>query len=199
MKKIDTTNIPIERHPFKPFLPVHTRLLMMGSFPPQPKRWCMKFYYPNFINDMWRIFGIVFKGNKDFFVNKTEKTFKLEQLIPFLNKVGCGFYDTATEIRRLQDNASDKFLEVVTPTDLPALLRHLPDLSALCTTGQKATDTLIENFGGDQPSVGSYSTFQFEGRNLRLYRMPSSSRAYPMRIDKKAEIYKKMFEDLEML
>lgn len=44
--------------------------------------------------------------------------------------------------------------------------------------------------------MGQYTEFTFEGRTLRLYRMPSSSRAYPMQIEKKAEFYRKMFEEL---
>jgi hypothetical protein len=44
--------------------------------------------------------------------------------------------------------------------------------------------------------MGSYVEFSFEGRALRLYRMPSSSRAYPMAVGKKAAYYKKMFDEL---
>ena len=50
----------IERHPLEPFLPANARLLMLGSFPPQKKRWSMEFYYPNWNNDMWRIVGLLF-------------------------------------------------------------------------------------------------------------------------------------------
>ena len=50
----------VERHPFEPFLPVGCKMLMLGSFPPAPRRWCMEFYYPNFTNDMWRILGYIF-------------------------------------------------------------------------------------------------------------------------------------------
>ena len=50
----------IEIHPFEPWLPKDARLLMLGTFPPAPKRWCMDWYYPNFQNDMWRIMGICF-------------------------------------------------------------------------------------------------------------------------------------------
>ena len=42
----------IETHPFEPFLPADARLLMLGTFPPAPKRWCMPWYYPNYTNDM---------------------------------------------------------------------------------------------------------------------------------------------------
>ena len=45
----------IEKHPLEPFLPAKAKLLMLGSFPPQKKRWSMDFYYPNLNNDMWRI------------------------------------------------------------------------------------------------------------------------------------------------
>ena len=54
----------IETHPLPPFLPPHAQLLMLGSFPPPRERWKMDFYYPNFQNDMWRIFGCVFFDNR---------------------------------------------------------------------------------------------------------------------------------------
>ena len=59
----------IEKHPLEPFLPAKAKLLMLGSFPPQKKRWSMEFYYPNLNNDMWRIFGILFFDDKDYFLN----------------------------------------------------------------------------------------------------------------------------------
>ena len=59
----------IEQHPLKPFTPQHARLLMLGSFPPARKRWSMDFFYPNFINDMWRIYGLCFFEDKDYFPN----------------------------------------------------------------------------------------------------------------------------------
>ena len=36
--------------------------------PLKPKRWCMDFYYPNFINDHWRIEGEVFFADRNHFV-----------------------------------------------------------------------------------------------------------------------------------
>jgi len=43
----DSQTNNIERHPLRPFLPPNARLLMLGSFPPPRKRWCMDFFYPN--------------------------------------------------------------------------------------------------------------------------------------------------------
>ena len=189
----------IEKHPLEPFLPAKAKLLMLGSFPPQKKRWSMDFYYPNLNNDMWRIFGILFFDDKDYFLNETRKAFCRERIIDFLNEKGIALFDTASSIRRLQDNASDKFLEVVEATDVTALLRQLPECKAIVTTGQKATDTLRQQFNVEEPKVGDYAEFIFEGRAMRLYRMPSSSRAYPLALDKKATAYRIMYQDLQIL
>ena len=189
----------IEEHPLEPFLPVNAKLLMLGSFPPQKKRWSMEFFYPNLQNDMWRIFGIIFFQNKDHFLNPDKKVFDKERIIDLLNKKGIALYDTASAVRRLQDNASDKFLEVVQPTDISRLLGQLPECKAIVTTGQKATDTLRAQFEVEEPKVGDFSEFVFDGRPVRLYRMPSSSRAYPLALDKKAAAYRTMYQDLQML
>lgn len=192
-------DIEIENHPLEPFLPANARLLMLGSFPPQKKRWSMDFYYPNLNNDMWRIVGLLFFNNKDYFLNETRKAFCRERIISFLNDKGIALFDTASAIRRLQDNASDKFLEVVQPTDISRLLGQLPECKAIVTTGQKATDTLRAQFEVEEPKVGDFSEFVFDGRPMRLYRMPSSSRAYPLALDKKAAAYRTIYQDLQML
>jgi mug protein len=188
----------IERHPLKPFLPNGCKLLMLGSFPPSQKRWSMHFFYPNFINDMWRIFGLVFFADKTHFVDEPNKTFKLDELRTFLTEKGVGLYDTATAVNRTTGTAADKDLEVVEPTDLDALLLQVPACKSVVVTGQLAADVLRAHFNiAEQPKVGSYVAFRFQpdGREMRLYRMPSSSRAYPLKVEKKAELYKAMFEE----
>ena len=188
-----------EQHPLEPFLPENARLLMLGSFPPQRKRWSMEFYYPNLQNDMWRIFGLLFFKKKEYFLNNEGKAFDKERIIPFLEEKGIALFDTATVIRRLQDNASDKFLEVVQPTDISQLLNRLPDCRTIVTTGQKATDTIRAQFRMEEPAVGSFSEFTYKQEPMRLYRMPSSSRAYPLALEKKAAVYETLFQDLQML
>lgn len=189
----------IEEHPLEPFLPAHATVLMLGSFPPQKKRWSMDFFYPNLQNDMWRIFGIIFFGDKEHFLLPGKKAFDKERLVTFLNRKGIALYDTASAVRRLQDNASDKFLEVVEQTDIRLLLKQIPGCKAIVTTGQKATDTLREQIAVKEPAVGSSEPFEFEDRAMRLYRMPSSSRAYPLGIEKKSAVYQVMFSELGLL
>ena len=160
----------------------------------------MDFYYPNLNNDMWRIYGILFFNDKNHFLNSTLKSFCREQIIDFLNEKRIALFDTAyihPPVASIM--SSDKFLEVVEATDVATLLQQLPECKVIVTTGQKATDTLRQQFEIEEPKVGDYSEFVFEGRAMRLYRMPSSSRAYPLALDKKAAAYRIMFQDLQIL
>ena len=183
----------IEYHPLRPFLPEGAKVLFLGSFPPQRKRWCMDFYYPNFINDHWRIEGQVFFGDRNHFVNQKAKCFKLDEIVKFCEEKGLAFFDTSTAVRRLRDNASDKFLEVVEATDINALLRRLPQLRAIVTTGEKATETICASLG--IPIIPKVNTSVI-WKGLSLWRLPSSSRAYPLSFEKKVEAYRNMFDTL---
>lgn len=188
----------VEYHPLIPFLPENAKVLFLGSFPPQRKRWCMDFYYPNFINDHWRIEGQIFFGDKNHFVDLKNKRFKIDEIVAFCQEKGLAFFDTSTAIRRLQGNASDKFLEVVEPTDIRALISQLTHLRAIVTTGEKATETICTYFGIHEiPKVNtsvSVSSIIHHPSSISLWRLPSSSRAYPLSFDKKVEAYRQMFK-----
>ena len=187
----------VERHPLKPFLPENARLLMLGSFPPPRRRWSMEFFYPNLQNDMWRIFGYLFFGERNHFLTPDGKAFDRERLEEFLRRKGVALYDTACEVIRLKGNASDNFLQVVRETDVAAMLRQLPQCRAIVTTGQKAAETLCRKLGvAAVPEVGGSQPFTLDGRQLRLWRMPSSSRAYPRPLEWKAACYARMFDEV---
>ena len=161
----------------------------------------MDFFYPNYINDMWRIFGLCLYGDAQHLVDSSKKTFRLDDIKAMLQERGVGLYDTARVVRRTKNTASDKDLEVVEAVDLVDLLDRIPACRAVVTTGQKATDLFTVQMGISQPKVGGYVEFAFPmgdmggtSRTLRLYRMPSSSRAYPMRLDRKAAFYQPLFD-----
>lgn len=189
----------VEQHPLRPYLPPNSHLLMLGSFPPPRTRWSIDFFYPNFINDMWRIFGLIFKNDKLYFVDAPHKKFKLEDIKEILNQKGIAIYDTATKVNRLNNNASDKFLEIITPTDIAALLESIPLCTAICATGGKAAEELSRQLNVRVPRAGESTMFTVNERNMKFYRMPSSSRAYPMSLEKKAMFYRKMFIETRIL
>lgn len=188
--------IAIEVHPFEPYIPKDAKILMLGTFPPKPERWSMEFFYPNKINDMWRIMGLIFFGDKDRFWDAEEKRFILDDIKRFLDEIGLALYDTAYKVRRLKDNASDKFLEIVEPVDVKKMLKDTPTIKALVTAGEKATETLASIFGSEMPKVGEHVSFMFDNREITHYRVPSSSRAYPLSLERKADAYRAIFSEI---
>lgn len=211
----------IESHPLEPFLPENAKVLFLGSFPPPKVRWSMEFFYPNWINDFWRIQGLIHYGDKGYFekppiplkggfedAQKTIKAFDRDKIVAFCNEKGIALFDTARKVCRLKGNADDNFLEIVERTDVLELLEGMPECRTIVTTGGKASEELQAYFEENGvkvkiPKVGECSTIQLpfndEGRtnfNLNTFywwRMPSSSRAYPMKLEKKAEYYRRLF------
>lgn len=186
--------IPVERHPLEPFLPPNARLLMLGSFPPPRKRWSMDFFYPNRTNMMWEIFGEVFFGDSLRLVDAERRTFRLADIKSLLLESGIALYDTASAVRRLSGNASDKDLEIVEKTDIAALLRQLPQCHDIVCTGQKSFSVFTEDYGVSVPKMGTCNEFEIACRPMRLWRMPSSSRAYPMPLNEKATYYRRLMQ-----
>ena len=148
---------------------------------------------------MWEIFGLVFYGDSQQLVDAPNKTFRLEDIKALLNERGIAIYDTACAVRRLSGNASDKDLEIVEKTDISALLSQIPLCHDIVCTGQKSFSVLTEDFGVPVPAMGAYNEFTLAGRVMRLWRMPSSSRAYPMKLEDKAAYYRDMMKTIGIL
>jgi G:T/U-mismatch repair DNA glycosylase len=190
---MNNEQIAIERHPWPPFIPAGARYLFLGTFPPQEHRWSMPFFYPNRTNDFWRIMGLIFLGNRDALWEAEQGRFNLGDIKSLLNREHIALWDTGMAVRRLKGNASDKFLEIVEPIDLATLLDENPTISHIITTGEKATGVIAMQAGVEMPSIGAPVACRVGCHAVTLWRMPSSSRAYPLPLDKKAEAYKKIF------
>lgn len=187
----------IEEHPLEPFLPKNATVLMLGSFPPKQEKWSMSFYYPNFQNDMWRIIGLLFFTNKTHFIDCTQKCFTKDAIIDFLYAQGIAMGDSGKRIRRLHNNASDKFLEVIEALNIRDVLKELPQCQHIITTGEKSLEVLMQSIGSKvAPSIGSPLQYQIVDNIYTVHRLPSSSRAYPLSIEKKAQLYKNVFDSI---
>lgn len=195
--------LEIETHPFPALLPPQATVMMMGTFPPKEDKRAMQFHYPNFQNDMWRVYGLVFFNDAAHFrmpshgeAAHSEKAFDAEKIKTFLHERGIASCPTVLKAVRQHGNASDKFLQVVETVDLAAVLAKIPECRHICTTGGKATEILLDIQGGGikMPKTGETVPFQFAGRDLTLTRLPSTSRAYPLSLVKKAAAYQAFFE-----
>ncbi len=186
----------LEVHPWEPFIPEGAKVLIMGTFPPQAKRWSMDFYYPNRTNDFWKICGLIFLGDKDALCLPGEKKFDVDAIRGLMTEKGIALNDTARRVRRLKGNASDKYLEIVEPVPLYDLLARMPQCRAVATTGEKAAGVIAEITGTPLPKMGEMVTAP---DGLEIWRMPSTSRAYPLPVENKAEYYATLFRHLGIL
>lgn len=206
----------IETHPFEPILPPDATVMMMGTFPPTADKWAMSFHYPNFYNDMWRIYGGVFFDDSNHFRVADEKRFDSERIRDFMFERGIALCPTVKQAIRETGNASDKHLTVVTPVNLDNILPQTPKVTTLFTTGGKATEVLL-NLLKTPPAKSKYPKtnqsihypYQWrsgdtallakQANDLTLYRLPSTSRAYPLALDKKVAAYKDFFKKVGKL
>lgn len=190
-----------ESHPLHPFLPANGRILFLGSFPPPRARWSMDFFYPNWINDFWRIMGQVHCGDPQHFIVPGERRFDRERIIDFCRQRGIALYDVARRVCRVKDNASDDYLNIVESADIGSLLEMMPRCDKIVTTGGKASEEVriqLSLASGESlplPKIGECISLSAYGRSLRWWRMPSSSRAYPLRFERKVELYAQPFAD----
>lgn len=189
------SSFPIERHPWAPFIPDGAKALILGTFPPGKHRWSMDFYYPNPTNDFWRIMGLLFMGDKDALYIPEKRIFNLDQIRKLMSDKHLALNDTAREVRRLKNNASDKYLEIVAPVPLYDLLSQMPSCRTLATTGEKAASVIADLTHTTVPKMGE---FVMTG-DLKIWRLPSTSRAYPMKLETKASYYSTMLRDAGIL
>lgn len=196
----DNRDISVERHPFPPYIPLHARVLIMGTFPPPPLRWAMEFYYPNRSNDFWKMMGLIFANNPDRFYDPSTRSFRLDDIRRLLDERGIALSDTGAAVKRLRGNASDKFLEIVEPVDLPHLLQLMPECHTIATTGEKAATVVAELTDSSVPAIGEHIRVEdYCGRALEIWRMPSTSRAYPLSLEKKSLPYERLFRSVGLL
>lgn len=185
-----------ETHPWKPYVPQGARIMIMGTFPPPAKRWSMEFFYPNRTNDFWPMMGLLFFGDREALVDRAAKTYRLGRIMVLLDDKGIAMGDTALIVRRLRGNASDKYLDVVEPFPLQEFLKEHPTVKDVAATGEKAAGIAAALTSTALPGVGDCVAAD---NGLRLWRMPSTSRAYPLALEKKAAIYGRMFEKCGIL
>ena len=158
---------------------------------------------------MWRIYGRVFFDDADYFRVGEEKRFDPERILDFMFERGIASCPTVKQAIRETGNASDKNLTVVTPVNLDNILRQVPKVQTLFTTGGKATEVLLELLSepiakSKYPKTNDSMNYPYKWQSasdkekdvndLTLYRLPSTSRAYPLSLDKKVAAYRAFFE-----
>ena len=138
---------------------------------------------------------LFFNDDKHFII-KGSKQFDLSAIKHFLEDKGIALYDAATAIQRGKGNASDLHLKIIEATDIPALLAKIPQCRTIAVTGEKSAQTVLVPYDIATPAIGN--SVEIPQIGVRLFRMPSTSRAYPIALDKKAAYYRELFKEAEI-
>jgi hypothetical protein len=75
------------------------------------------------------------------------------------------------------------------PMKLSEILAQIPDCKSIISIGGKSAEIVADILGVKTPAVGEFVETVFSNRTIRLYRMPSTSRAFPLKIEVKAQAY----------
>lgn len=151
----------------------------------------MHFFYPNFINDFWRIMGILFFEDRNHFVSVAgEKRFDEASIRSFAAEQGIAFFDTARRIRRLKampclrcpprSNRVDKHC---CPSQ-PHHLRVIASSPQVVWPGKCFAKHFMPSVSRPSVLLCSALLRHTLRRDIEFWRMPSSSRAYPLALDK---------------
>ena len=80
-------------------------------------------------------------------------------------------------------------MQVIERINLSEIITQIPDCKSIISTGDKSAEIVADILGVKTPAVGEFVEAVFSNRTIRLYRMPSTSRAFPLKIEVKVQAY----------
>src|SRR5687768_15614368 len=155
------------KHCFPPVVDARTRVLVLGSLPGEESL-ARGQYYANPRNQFWRLIGGV--------IGADLVPLDYEQRLAALRAAGVGLWDTvgsATRRGSLDGNIRDE-----RANDLAELASALPELRAVGFNGGKSAALGMRRLAGDT--------------RLALLPLPSSSPAFTLAFEAKAEAWMKL-------
>jgi hypoxanthine-DNA glycosylase len=161
-------------HPFEPVVFEDSEILILGTFP-SIKSFKNKFYYGHPRNQFWDILAIIFNDKKP--ENIREKT-------DFLKKHKIALWDAVCECKRKNGNSRDDNLEIIKPCNIEKLLEKHPKIKKTAVTSKTAEKVIKKHFKNSQFSI----------LNSPLYLPSPSPLNARLKLQQKAEIWKKLLE-----
>ncbi len=170
-------------------------VLILGNFPPHKKRWDYEFYYPNKMNNFWKILAAI--------NGKPLKEMKGEAAVVerkrLMEKLHVGVYNIAKTILRKGLSARDSDIKITEFNDVLSIIyRHkelrkiiLAGYSAKNSTARKFMDYLVLNKIPFEKPVqikpGAEFKIKIKDREVQCVILNSTSTAFPIKPEKLIE------------
>jgi G:T/U-mismatch repair DNA glycosylase len=188
MKK---TEEEIETHPDWYHDIPEMKVMILGNFPPHRKKWDYEFYYPNKINNFWKVLAAL--------AGKPLKEMKggpaVEERKRIMEKLKVGVFNIAKSIKRKGVSARDTDIEIVEYNDLVSVLKKHKELRKIVLAGYSAPNSTARKFieyldlqgiSFERPTLikmGSTFKIRFENREIECVILNSTSTAFPIKLD----------------
>jgi len=181
----------VEVHPFKNFLPPGATHLVLGSFPTLNKNWRFNFYYPGRSNFFWRILSDVYKT--PFAHTVGEEAIKERHRLILDKRIAIS--DVIYSVKRkVATSSKDSDLIVVEKMNIVKILRENPTIHTVILTGSsgkvsahgvfyehlkendvlfhidESTPPIIGHFMLDKRKINVYSLYSTSGINIGRYK-----------------------------
>lgn len=208
MKKTDTgqkkkkEDYRTETHPDWYFDIPEMNVLILGNFPPHPRRWDYEFYYPNKINNFWKVLAAI-AGHE---LTEMKGTAAVEERKRIMKKLKAGVYNIAKTIRRKGESARDTDIEIVEYNDILSVIRKHKELKRIILAGYSAPNSTAKKFMEylelnevrfERPAAiksGTRFTIRTGNREIECVILNSTSTAFPIKLEKLIEQFKPHFE-----
>ncbi len=187
-----------EIHPWKWFVPLHSKVLFVGTFPPAKGRWSYDFFYPNKANLFWRILSRIAGRELQYFTG-AEAVEERKQLLSLLN---AAITDMGYRIIRKDNSSLDENIIAIQYMDILQILDEHPEINKIIFTSSSGpvsaarwftqylkTRGIIHKFrNGTKPLS---SELEYKGRKIALAIVysPSSRAANRISFDSMVAMY----------
>ena len=120
------------------------RFLILGSFPPHPKRRAYEFFYPNRRNRFWQILSDL-SGQK-LYSTKENNESAVEERYAIMQKLQTGVQNLGFEIQRKGQSALDTNIKIVKFHNILSIIRSHPELEKILLPGFSAPNSTARSF-----------------------------------------------------
>lgn len=144
-----------ESHPWKWFAPAHSKVLIVGTFPPTKRNWSYDFFYPNKANFFWRMMAHIAESPLQYFSGVEA----VEERKHILEKLGIAITDMGHTIVRSNNSSLDENITAIQFMNIFQILEENPSIQKIIFTSSSGPNSAAGWFSRYLKSVNIIHSF----------------------------------------
>lgn len=180
----------IEHHPPWEYEIPGMRVMILGNFPPHPKRWDYEFFYPNKQNNFWKVLASLNNSS----LKSVEGKAAVIERRKIMRDLKVGIYNLACVVKRKNQSARDTDIDILEYIDIVSLIKKQKKLKKIILAGFAAKSSTARTFlklldeqkiAYDRPAVikaGTEFKLKLKNRTIDCVILNSTSTAFPIKL-----------------